>query len=191
MKNKNGFTLVEILAVVAILAILATAAGMAVVSIMQGQKQRLAYTAEQNIAEAALSFYASKNNRFIKACTSEDGSYVIISQKNVEDANKYLRETKYSGISGEQLYNEMKLYSDNLNGEPSKKYELSEYINVSNYSCYNTITVGELMEKGLINDPDGMCNKASLVFIYRRTDAKNTAGFFDSVQEEGICKSPE
>ena len=45
MNNKNGFTLVEILAAVAILAVLATAAGLGITSSINKQKQKLAYQA--------------------------------------------------------------------------------------------------------------------------------------------------
>lgn len=189
MKNKKGFTLVEILAIVVIIVIIMSAAGVGVLTIVQNQRKKLAYTAEVNISEAALSYYANKSGNYLKACTNSDKSFVTISQKSVEDLNKFLREEKFVGYTDENLYQSLKDYSINGNDDPTKKYELSSYIKVDNPSCYKTITVGELMEKGLISDSDGMCNKSSLIIIYRRTDAKNTAGIIDVVQETGICKS--
>ena len=189
MKNKKGFTLVEILAIVVIIVIIMSAAGVGVLTIVQNQRKKLAYTAEVNISEAALSYYANKSGNYLKACTNSDKSFVTISQKSVEELNKFLREEKFVGYTDENLYQSLKNYSINGNDDPTKKYELSSYIKVDNPSCYKTITVGELMEKGLISDIDGMCDKASLIIIYRRTDAKNTAGILDVVQESGICKS--
>ena len=189
MKNNKGFTLVEILAIVAIIAVIMSAAGVGVTSIVQSQKKSLAYDAEVNISEAALSFFSNKNSNYLKACTNSDKSFVTISQKSVEDLNKFLRNEKFAGYTDENLYQSLKDYSINGNDDPTKKYELSSYIKVDNPSCYKTVTVGELMEKGLITDSDGMCNKSSLIVIYRRADAKNTAGIIDAVQETGICKS--
>ena len=189
MYNKKGFTLVEILAVIAIIAILGVAATAGVSSILQRQRQKLAYTAEENISEASLTQYTNKGNTYIKACTDASGSYITISQKNIDDANKFLRNTKFAGRTGEDLYQLLKGYSINGNSDPANKYELDPYIKVNNRSCYKIVTVGELIERGLINDADGMCNKSSLVVVYRKGNAKNTAGIMTSVQESGICKS--
>ena len=165
MRNKRGFTLVEVLGVIAIIAVLGVAATIGISSTLQKQRQKLAYTAEQNVAEASLSYY-SGNSSYLKACT-KDGANVVISQKNVENINKFLRETKFVDFSDENLYQLMKNYSINGNTDPANKYELDSYIDVDNRSCYKIITVGELIEKGLISDADGMCNKSSLIIIYR------------------------
>ncbi len=189
MNKKEGFTLVETIAVVAILAILGAVAGIGTVTMLQKQRQKLAYAAETTIADASVSYYANKGNIYIKACTNSDGDYVTISQKTVEEVNKYLRETKFTGRTGNDLYQDFKNYSINGNSDSTNRHEIYNIVKVMDPACYNTITVGELIEKGLLSDPDGMCNKASLVIVYRRADAKNTAGVLDSVQEEGICKS--
>ena len=185
--NKKGFTLVEILAIVVILSLLAVAAGVGVIGVLQKQRQKLAYTAEQNVHDASVTF-CSKNANYMKACTDSDGANIVISQKNVEEANNYLRE-KFKDFSGENLYQLYKNYSINGNDDPANKYELDPYIKVSNRSCYKLITVGELIEQGLISDSDGMCNKSSMIIVYRKADAKNTAGMTESVQESGVCKS--
>ena len=83
MNNKNGFTLVEILAAVAILAVLATAAGLGITSSINKQKQKLAYQAEENIAEAAKSYASNKINNYLKPCVNSDGSFVTITEKKV------------------------------------------------------------------------------------------------------------
>ena len=188
MNDKKGFTLVEILAIVVILSLLAIAAGAGITGVLQRQRQKLAYTAEQNVHDASVSYY-SKNAAYMKACKDSSGANIVISQKNVEALNKYLRETKFKDFSGESLYQLYKNYSINGNDDPANKYELDSYIKVSNRSCYKLITVGELIEQGLISDSDGMCNKSSMIIVYRKADAKNTAGITESVQEAGICKS--
>ena len=188
MENKKGFTLVEILAVVAILAILAIAATLGITNTIQKQRQKLAYQAETNIAESSLAYFSNKGGNYVKSCT-KDGNYIVISQKSVENLNKFLREDKFAAFSGESLYQELKKYSINGNADQANKYDLDPYISVDNRSCYRLVTVGELIDQGLISDADGMCNKASMIIMYRKADSKNTAGIMTTVQEAGICKS--
>ena len=190
MNNKNGFTLVEILAAVAILAVLATAAGLGITSSINKQKQKLAYQAEENIAEAAKSYASNKINNYLKPCVNSDGSFVTITEKKVNAMNKALRESEGIASDNEDLlYQNMKIYSNYANTRDEEKAFLNNYIKVGNKTCFKTVTVGELIEQGYIKDDDHMCNKASIIVIYRRADAKNTAGIMDTVQETGICNS--
>ncbi len=191
MKKRNGFTLSELLVIIAILATLVVIAGAGVFGIVQNQRKTLAYTAEVNISEAALAFYSSKKDNYMKACTNLDGSYTTISQEKVKKANDFFREEKFLGLTGEEFYQAVKAYSITGNTDATAKHELRQRVltNLADQGCYKTITVGELIEKDLIQDNDGMCDKASIIFVYRKTDAKNTAGILTSVQEPGICKS--
>ena len=190
MNSKKGFTLIEILAAVAILAVLATAAGLGITSSINKQKQKLAYQAEENIVEAAKSYASNKINNYLKPCVNSDGSFVTITEKKVNAMNKALRESEGIASSNEDLlYQNMKIYSNYANTRDEEKAFLNNYIKVGNKTCFKTITVGELVEQGYIKDDDHMCNKASMVVIYRRADAKNTAGIMDTVQETGICNS--
>ena len=190
MNNKNGFTLVEILAAVAILAVLATAAGLGITSSINKQKQKLAYQAEENIAEAAKSYASNKINNYLKPCVNSDGSFVTITEKKVNAMNKALRASEGIASNNEDLlYQNMKIYSNYANTRDEEKAFLNNYIKVGNQTCFKTVTVGELIEQGYIKDDDHMCNKASIIVIYRRADAKNTAGIMDTVQETSICNS--
>ena len=54
MKRKNGFTLVELLAVIGILGILVTIAATSVVSILSNQKETLAKETEKNSVRSGL-----------------------------------------------------------------------------------------------------------------------------------------
>ena len=190
MINKKGFTLVEVLVVVAILAVISTAAGLGITSSINKQKQKLAYQAEESIAEAAKSYASNKINDYLKPCVNSDGSFVTITEKKVNAMNKALRESEGIASSNEELlYQNMKAYSNYANTRDEEKTFLNNYIKVGNKACFKTITVGELVEQGYIKDDDHMCNKASIVVIYRRADAKNTAGIMDTVQETGICNS--
>ena len=193
MNNRKGFTLVEILAVIAILAVLATAAGIGVTSSISKQRQKLAYQAEENIAEAAVSYYSNKGNLYLKPCTNADGSYVTITEKKVNELNDKLRKSEGIKADTEELvYQNMKTFSNLANGGGDEKSVLNSYIGVADSACYKTVTVGELMEQGFITDSDHMCNKASMIVVYRKTDSKNTAGIITSVQEGGdhnICNS--
>jgi len=190
MINKKGFTLVEILATIAILAVLATAAGLGITSSINKQKQKLAYQAEENIAEAAKSYASNKINNYLQPCVNSDGAFVTITEKKVNAMNKALRESEGIASSNEDLlYQNMKIYSNYANTRDEEKAFLNNYIKVGNKTCFKTVTVGELVEQGYIKDDDHMCNKASIIVLYRRADAKNTAGIMDTVQERGICNS--
>ena len=60
MKNKNGFTLVELLGVIAILAILATIATPIVLTVQKNSKNKM-YEAKVKMIKAAADSYAFKN----------------------------------------------------------------------------------------------------------------------------------
>lgn len=188
MKTNKGFTIVEILVAIAILSILAVSAGAGIISMLQNQRQKLAYVAEQNVHDASLSFYNKDKSSYLKSCKDSDGANITISQKDVEDVNNFLKE-KFKDVVSEDLYQFYKNYTINANSDPTTKYELDPFINVSNRSCYKLVTVGELIEHGLMSDDSGMCDKSSVIVIYKKGDAKNTAGIMESVQQSGICKS--
>ena len=96
---------------------------------------------------------------------------------------------KFKDVVSEDLYQLYKNYTINANSDPTTKYELDSFINVNNRSCYKLVTVGELIEHGLMSDDSEMCDKSSVIVIYKKGDAKNTAGIMESVQQSGICKS--
>ena len=109
--------------------------------IIKNQNKKLAYTAEENISESALSFFVDKSGTYLEACKDSNNSFITISQKSLENVNKFLREEKFAGYTGEELYQLFKEYSINGNANPATRYELSPYIKVADSSCYITVTV--------------------------------------------------
>ena len=69
MKKKNGFTLVELLAVIGILGILMTIASVSVVSILTKQKETIATDTEKKLKDAAISYIQDKKIR-LTTCPS-------------------------------------------------------------------------------------------------------------------------
>jgi prepilin-type N-terminal cleavage/methylation domain-containing protein len=59
MKEK-GFTLIELLGTIALVAIIATSAVVAVNSLINKQKEKLATVAEEHIKEASLTYFSNK-----------------------------------------------------------------------------------------------------------------------------------
>ncbi len=188
MKRNKGFTIVELLIVIVIVTALAVFAGIGVFTILHNQKQRLAYTAEQNVHDASLTFYSKEETTYLPSCKNSSDANIVISQKNVEDVNTFLKE-KFQDIASENDYQLFKNYTINSNSDPANKYELDSFINVSNRSCYKLVTVGELIENGLLSDDNEMCDKSSVIIVYKKGNAKNASGILESIQEPGVCKS--
>ncbi len=67
MKKKNGFTLVEILAVIVILSILMSVAGVSVFQVLEDQKQKLLEDQIKSLADTAITYVESKN-WYLKTC---------------------------------------------------------------------------------------------------------------------------
>ena len=67
MKNKKGFTLVELLAVVTILGTIATVATFSTLNIIENQRKELLKEQVANLKDAALSYYV-KSKRYLSVC---------------------------------------------------------------------------------------------------------------------------
>ena len=103
MKRNKGFTIVELLIVIVIVTALAVFAGIGVFTILHNQKQRLAYTAEQNVHDASLTFYSKEETTYLPSCKNSSDANIVISQKNVEDVNNFLKE-KFQDVASENVY---------------------------------------------------------------------------------------
>ncbi len=191
MKNK-GFTLVELLATIALVAILATSAIVGVNYMINKQKQNLATVAEEHIAQAAVTYFSNKKNLYIEPCKDrdEDAAYTNFNQTSLKILNDDLRQTMIdqNKTTDEDKYNFAKDYVKSVNTDETSKNAFNEsYAFVSNTGCYKLVTVGELIEAGLLEDRENMCDKASVVLVYQRGDSKNKAGVLTSMQEPQIC----
>lgn len=69
MREKNGFTLVELLAVIAILGILISAASISVVGILRRNKEKLQREMEKNLVSAAISYFEEEKT-ILRKCPS-------------------------------------------------------------------------------------------------------------------------
>lgn len=97
MKKKNGFTLVEILAVIVILSILMTVAGVSVFQVLEDQKKKLLEEQIKSLADTSITYVESKN-WYLRECPttfnpkSPDTSlknkcYREVTVKDIMDAN--------------------------------------------------------------------------------------------------------
>lgn len=82
MKEKNGFTLVEVLAVLAVLAILITAAGTSVVGVLNKNEQKLRNEMEENLKDAAISYIQNEKIILRKCSTTFDPTNPSEAEKN-------------------------------------------------------------------------------------------------------------
>ncbi len=189
MKNK-GFTLIELLGTIALVAILATSAIVAVNSLINKQRVKLATVAEEHINEAALTYFSSKKSLYIEPCLDTDNEYTTIPQYTIKEINDKFRETlKTEGITEEAAkITKAKEYATSINTDEATKNKFNEdFLDIKNTSCFRVVTVGELIENGLVEDKDNMCNKASILVVYQKGSAKNTTGVATGIQEPLIC----
>jgi len=82
MKKKNGFTLVEILAVIAIIGVLITLASTSVVSIMNREKKKLASEMQKNLENAAVAYLQSEKITLRNCSTSFNPENPNTSERN-------------------------------------------------------------------------------------------------------------
>ena len=97
MSNKNGFTLVGLLAVIGIVGILTLTVSSAVISILNNQKETLAKDTEKRLKDAAIS-YVQEKKIYLTKCP------IGFNPENPTDANKScyhtitVEELKQSGL---------------------------------------------------------------------------------------------
>ncbi len=189
MKRK-AFTLIELLATIALVAILATSAVVAVNYFINKQKEKIANIAEEHISQAALTYFGNKKSLFIESCVDKDGDYTSISQSVIKRINDKIREdmNRDSITTDKDKYEYAKRYVSDISTNSENKENFNNtFLDIDNFSCFRLVTVGELVDAGLLEDKDNMCNKASVVMVYQKGDAKNKAGVATAVQEPKIC----
>ena len=186
--KKNGFTLVEILAVVAIIAILAVAAAIGVNSIIIRQRERTASMSENSIAEASLSFFTSQKAVYMEACRSEDDKYITFNEELLKSINNNLRDELSVATSNKEKIEIAKNYVYMINNDEFAKKDFNDqYTQVKNLSCFKLVTVAELEEKGLFVDTEEACDKTSVILVYQSASSVNSTGTLAQTQEIGIC----
>ncbi len=100
--KKNGFTLVELLAVIGIIGILITIATASVTSILNKQKETLAYDTEKKLKDAAIAYIQEKKIR-LTSCPS-----------NFDPTNPGSNTSCYRNIKVEDIINQG-LFEDTAN----------------------------------------------------------------------------
>lgn len=98
MKQKNGFTLVELLAVIGILGVLMTIASISVVNILNKQKETIVSDTEKKLKDAAISYVQDKKIR-LTTCPSN------FNPENPSPATCY-KKIKVSEIINKGLFND-------------------------------------------------------------------------------------
>lgn len=87
MKNKNGFTLVELLAVIAILGVLLTMATLSVVNIMNKSKKDVGEFTKTQIEDAAKTFALDNPTCNDSTICTKDGNTIIYTLAGTEIIN--------------------------------------------------------------------------------------------------------
>lgn len=113
MKEKHGFTLVELLAVIVVLAIIMLIAVQAVLPLLQDARKKAFATEVQAAIEAAQTYYVAKS--LSKNATVGDGLYVDL--QTLIDENMY--STKRTGYSGY-----VKIYPKSTTGSNDYLYQI-------------------------------------------------------------------
>ncbi len=189
MNNKNGFTFVEILAIIAILAVLAVGAFVLVNNTIIKQKVKLGVAAEKTIGEAAVSYFINNGQLYLVPCTNSSGNPFTITEAKVESLNNRLRtDSGYtSAATNEDKVAFFKQKAAQINSDSTFKAGFNSIISVKDNACYKAISVGELIDLGFVSDGAEMCERASIVIVYRKITSTNSAGEITSVQERKLC----
>ena len=188
MIKKNGFTLVEVLAVVALIAILATSAIVGVNYVLNKQRENLATISEENIAQAAITYFQNKKSTHQEPCRDTDGDYTDFNQSLVKLINNKLRDEMKNKTTDKEKYEYAKNYVTNINTNVDSRITFNQlYTSVENTTCFKLVTVGELVDTGILEDKENLCNKASVIIVYQKGDSKNAVGYLTSIQEPQIC----
>ncbi|MCI8575698.1 MAG: type II secretion system protein [Bacilli bacterium] len=99
MKKKQGFTLVELLAVIGIIGILVTIASASVVSVLNKQKETLAADTEKKLKDAAIAYIQDKKIR-LTSCPSN------FDPKNPGSQTSCYRKIKVAEIINQGLFDD-------------------------------------------------------------------------------------
>lgn len=175
MKSK-GFTIVELLGAITVLAILMVVATTAVASMMNKQKNSLNSMAEENVDDAAISYFVGKKKVYMPPCKTGSGGSVTFTQAQVDEFNK----NNASGFDETDVANNR----TNFSGASS----------VADKACINFVTVKTLIDEGLLEDSSGACKKDSIILVYKKYNKESDGmGGYDehseevAVHEKGIC----
>ncbi len=125
--KKNGFTLVEILAVIAVLGILITIASKSVITIMNREKQKLVNETQKNLESAAIAYIQSERITLTTCNTSFDPQNPKTNERNC------FREIKVNDIIKSGLFTDDQKYCDRESSVLVYRYKSAEY---SDYRAY-------------------------------------------------------
>lgn len=174
--KKNGFTIVELLGAIAVLGILMVVATTAVASVMNKQKNKVNAMAGQNLDDAAISYFVGKKKVYMPPCKSASGatpSGVNFSQSDVDLFNK----------------NYGNSFNENNTSTNRTNFLNGAHKTVSDTACLNFVTVGTLIDQGLLDDSSGACNKKSVVLVYKQYTYEAGDEYSEevAVHQTGVC----
>ena len=127
MKNKKGFTLVELLAVIVVLAVILVIAGINVMQSINDSKKKAKYIAAKEIVEIASAYMYEKN---ISGCVTVKD---LIDDGYLEEAVTNPKDGKNGGIGLTQMVCKN---TDNLSHATENPYDLIEEDD-ANYYCFD------------------------------------------------------
>lgn len=137
MKNKKGFTLVELIAVIVILSLLITIAVPTVITLMAKNRKK-AYEGKIDVILKQAKQYARDNENFLYSSTSMYDRYIcnVITIGELKNAG-YLEELKEDGSKG--------IIKDPRNNESMESQKVVVYINSSQYATDDDLYKGNLV----------------------------------------------
>ena len=135
LKKKNGFTIVELLAVIVILAIVITIASSSVFAVIKNSHKRMAVEVRNNLKEASITYAVEKYH--LEKCSSTF-SKEIFEEQNITHANDAGNSKCIKKLTVEEIKNSG-LFEDNRgfcsNTEEVYVYRYSDGVN-SEYKSF-------------------------------------------------------
>lgn len=189
MNNRNGFTLVELMAVIAILAILLVGGGLAITSVINRQKSSVNDQQIKSIEDAAVTYIINKKY-FVPVCKTASGTMITIDKNKVDLVN--------STIEGNNTFKNKRNNFTNLNADTSLKEKLGGtsgiFGKVSDLNCFKLVSVKTLINDGYVDKADQCVTssniKNSVIVVYSLGDSAdpNGAGQLVAVSSNNFCK---
>lgn len=176
--DKKGFTLIEILAAITIIAILGVVASASVMVMMNKQKENIAKMAENNISDAAVSYYLNKKKLYMPACEKARNDSDPVEYQTFSKSDLTRITNAVGGVTEDKI--------NSFNADMATKITIG---GVKEGICYNVISVAMLEKAGMIEEGENRCNKNSIILVYSKGNNDNPEGELVSVYPDNMCIS--